>query len=47
MTTLRLAVDHGYHDAARLKDEELFGPVRSRPDFQALLAEVEKRQKKP
>src|SRR5262249_5594883 len=40
--TLRLAVKHGYRDAARLRTEGFFASVRSRADFQELLAELEK-----
>ena len=36
------AVKHGYKDAAELKKEPFFASVRSRPDFQELLAELEK-----
>jgi hypothetical protein len=41
LTTLRLAVKHGYRDSARLRTEKAFVPVRARPDFQQLLAELE------
>jgi hypothetical protein len=47
MTTLRLAVEHGYKDAARLKTDPYFASVRSRPDFQEVLAGLEKMQKMP
>ncbi|MCI0456168.1 MAG: tetratricopeptide repeat protein, partial [Gemmataceae bacterium] len=47
MTTLRLAVKHGYHDAARLRTERYFASVRSRPDFRELVAELEQKQKQP
>jgi tetratricopeptide (TPR) repeat protein/tRNA A-37 threonylcarbamoyl transferase component Bud32 len=47
MATLRLAVQHGYRDAARLKTDPFFASVRLRADFQELVAELEKRQQKP
>jgi tetratricopeptide (TPR) repeat protein/tRNA A-37 threonylcarbamoyl transferase component Bud32 len=47
VATLRLAVKHGYKDAARLKTDPDFAPVRSRPDFQELVAELEKGSKLP
>jgi hypothetical protein len=47
VATLRLAVKHGYKNAALLKTNRDFAPVRSRPDFQALVAELEKGQKQP
>ena len=42
-----VAVKHGYRDAARLKTDPPFAPVRSRPDFQEVVAELEKGQKLP
>jgi tetratricopeptide (TPR) repeat protein len=47
MKTLRLAVKHGYRDAARLETMPSFAPVRSRLDFQELLAELKKLPKMP
>jgi serine/threonine protein kinase len=47
VATLRLAIKHGYRDAARLQTEPHFAPVRSRPDFQELVSELEKGQKQP
>jgi hypothetical protein len=47
VATMRLAVKHGYKDAARLKTAPDFASVRSRPDFQALVAELEKGKKLP
>jgi hypothetical protein len=46
MTALRLAVKHGYKDAAMLKGTA-FAPLHSRPDFRDLLAELEKVGKGP
>jgi len=45
MTTLRLAVKHGYRDAAKLKGVS-FASLQSRPDFQELLARLESSQPK-
>jgi hypothetical protein len=45
VATLRLAVKHGYRDAARLKTEPSFAPVQSRSDFQEVVADLEKGQK--
>ncbi len=42
MTTLRLAVKHGFRDTARLREDRFFASVHSRPDFQQLLAELNK-----
>jgi serine/threonine protein kinase len=47
VATMRLAVKHGYKNAALLKKSRDFAPVRSRPDFQELVAELEKRPKLP
>ena len=47
MATLRLAVKLGYRDTATLKRQVSFAPMLSRPDFQNLLAEMEKTQKMP
>jgi hypothetical protein len=38
---LRQAVADGLHDAARLRDESLFEPLRSDPGFRAILADLE------
>jgi tetratricopeptide (TPR) repeat protein len=37
---LRQAFAHGYKGAARLKKDKVFDPLRSRPDFQKLVAEL-------
>jgi hypothetical protein len=46
---LRKAQAAGYFQdpgrLARMKDEKDFGPIRSRPDFQKLLVELEKKAK--
>jgi serine/threonine-protein kinase len=42
MALLRQAVAKGYRDAAHLKRDKDLDPIRSRPDFQKLLAELEK-----
>jgi tetratricopeptide (TPR) repeat protein len=47
MATLRLAVKHGYQDAAKIKSQAAFQPMLSRPDFRELLAELEKVGKMP
>ena len=41
LATLRRAVQNGYRDIAQMKKDTDLDPVRSRPDFQALLKEVE------
>ena len=38
---LQQAVQHGYTDAAALKQEPAFAPLRDRPDFQKLLSKLE------
>jgi hypothetical protein len=38
---LRQAVADGFHDAARLRGESLFEPLRSDPGFRALLADLD------
>jgi tetratricopeptide (TPR) repeat protein len=47
LTTLRLAVKHGYRDAAFLRTDPAFARVRARPDFQQLLAELEEPTQRP
>jgi tetratricopeptide (TPR) repeat protein/tRNA A-37 threonylcarbamoyl transferase component Bud32 len=46
VTSLRLAVKHGYRDAAKLKGLS-FASLQSRPDFQELLAGLERSEPKP
>jgi hypothetical protein len=41
LATLRQAVQHGYRDAAPAKKDTDLVPLRSHPDFQRLLKEVE------
>jgi serine/threonine protein kinase/tetratricopeptide (TPR) repeat protein len=41
MTHLQAAVRHGYKDAARLRTESDFDPLRSRDDFQKLLRDLD------
>jgi hypothetical protein len=41
VSMLRQAVADGFHDAARLRGESLFEPLRSDPGFRALLADLE------
>jgi hypothetical protein len=38
---LRQALADGFHDAARLRGESLFDPLRTDPTFRALVAELE------
>ncbi len=38
---LRQAAADGFNDAARLQKESTFGPIRSDPDFRAILADIE------
>jgi serine/threonine protein kinase len=40
---LRLAVDKGYSDAGKLKENEDLRPLRDRKDYQELVAELEKK----
>jgi tetratricopeptide (TPR) repeat protein/tRNA A-37 threonylcarbamoyl transferase component Bud32 len=47
VATLRLALEHGYRDAAKLKTDSHFASLLSRPDFQELVAGLEKGQKLP
>lgn len=47
MALLRQAVAKGYKDAAHLKKDKDLDPLRSRPDFQKLLAELEQKKAKP
>jgi serine/threonine-protein kinase len=42
---LKLAVQRGYQDAERLKTDKGLEPLRSRPEFQKLLQEIETRRK--
>jgi len=39
--TLAQAVAQGYTDAAALKQEPAFAPLRARPDFQKLLSKLD------
>jgi hypothetical protein len=41
MGLLRQAVAKGYNDAGEIKKDKNLDPLRSRPDFQQLLAEME------
>jgi serine/threonine protein kinase len=41
MDTLRRALQNGYKDAANMKKDSDLDPLRARPDFQRLLAELE------
>jgi eukaryotic-like serine/threonine-protein kinase len=43
MSALRRAVDRGFRDARRMRDDPSLRPVRGREDFQALLRELEKK----
>jgi serine/threonine protein kinase len=45
MKLLRHAVETGFHDAAKLKGDGTFAPLRPREDFQKLLAELETKGK--
>ncbi len=45
--SLRAAVDKGFKDAAKLKAEALFTPLRGRDDFRQIQAEVERRAGNP
>jgi hypothetical protein len=45
MTTLRQAVQNGYKDVAHIKKDTDLDPLRSRPDFQKLLQELEAKAK--
>ena len=45
MATLRQAVQNGYKDAARLRQDKNLDPLRSRGDFQKLLAALEAKGK--
>jgi hypothetical protein len=38
---LQQAVQHGYTDAAALKQEPAFAPLHDRPDFQKLLSKLD------
>jgi hypothetical protein len=40
MTNLRQAAAGGWHDAARMEAEPDLVPIRSRPDFQALMMDL-------
>jgi hypothetical protein len=42
---LRQAIARGYKDAARLKKNSDFEPLRSREDFKMLLADLEGKKK--
>jgi hypothetical protein len=44
MKLLREAVKRGFKDAAHMKEDSDLDPLRSRKDFQTLLAELEKKQ---
>ncbi|MGL4550270.1 MAG: TPR end-of-group domain-containing protein [Gemmataceae bacterium] len=44
---LHKAVQAGFKDADHMKKEADFGPLRERPDFKELLAEVEANPTKP
>jgi tetratricopeptide (TPR) repeat protein/tRNA A-37 threonylcarbamoyl transferase component Bud32 len=44
MTLLRQAVAKGYKDAAQMKKDKDLAPLRSRPDFQILLTELEQKK---
>jgi hypothetical protein len=41
ITMLRQAADDGFKDAARLRRESALQPIRSHPDFAAILADIE------
>ena len=43
LATLRQAVQNGYKDAAHMKKDTDLDPLRSRPDFQKLLADLEQK----
>ena len=43
---LRQAVERGYADLVQLKTAAVFAPLRTRDDFQKLVAEVEKKIQK-
>jgi hypothetical protein len=45
MGFLRQAVDKGYKDAAHIKNDTDFDPIRNREDFKRLLAELEAKKK--
>jgi hypothetical protein len=40
IATLRQAIDAGYQDLARIREDPDWDSVRSRPDFQALLRDL-------
>ena len=42
MTTLRQSVARGFRNAAQLRAEGAFAPLRNRDDFKQLLADLEK-----
>jgi hypothetical protein len=42
VTTLRQCVARGFRNAAQLRTESAFAPLRNRDDFKQLLAELEK-----
>jgi tetratricopeptide (TPR) repeat protein len=42
---LQLAVKHGFNDVQRLKKDPALAPLRSRADFQELVAELEKKSR--
>ena len=41
MASLRRAIDAGFRMVTLLRTEEDFAPLRSRPDFQALLLDLD------
>ena len=43
---LREAVAHGYKDVAHMKKDPDLNPLRARPDFQQLLADLEQKDRK-
>ena len=45
LALLRQAISKGYQDAASMKKDTLLDPMRSRPEFQKLLDELEAKTK--
>ena len=45
LALLRQAISKGYQNAASMKKDPLLDPLRSRPEFQKLLQEVEAKTK--